>query len=81
MATFVGAEYLIANVLIAFKKISQQDTVTLEQLSEAGIYIQQKSLDEGVNAIFLSSSEQMVSAVYDFCDYFEFNSVSNSITM
>lgn len=80
MATFVGAEYIIANVLIALKRLNKRDMVTLEELSEAGIYIQKQSLiDENINAIFLSSSEQVASAIYDFSDYFEYDKESNSI--
>lgn len=79
MATFVGAEYIIANVLIALKKIGKRDSVTLDELSRAGIYIQQKSLNEDINAIFLSSSEQVASAIYDFSDYFEYDDHANSI--
>lgn len=79
MATFVGAEYIIANLLIALKKINKRDTVTLDELSEAGIYIQKQSISENINAIFLSSSEQVASAIYDFSDYFEFDRETNSI--
>lgn len=80
MATFVGAEYIIANVLIALKKFGKRDTVTLDELSEAGIFIQKNSLtDNGVDAIFLSSSEQVVTALYDFSDYFEYDRNTNSI--
>ena len=79
MATFVGAEYIIANVLIALKKIGKRDSITLDELSQAGFYIQQKSLNEDINAIFLSSSEQVASAIYDFSDYFEYDDANNSI--
>lgn len=80
MATFVGAEYIIANVLIALKRLNKRDMVTLEELSEAGIYIQKQSLiDVDIDAIFLSSSEQVASAIYDFSDYFEFDRESNAI--
>ena len=79
MATFVGAEYIIANLLIALKKINKRDTVTLDELSEAGIYIQKQSINENINAIFLSSSDQVASAIYDFSDYFEYDRETNSI--
>lgn len=81
MTTFVGAEYIIANVLIALKREYKEEMVTLEQLSEAGIYIQQQSLDKNINAIFLTSFEQVTSAIYDFSDYFEFDSVNNAIRL
>lgn len=79
MVTFVGAEYIIANLLIALKKISKRDMVTLDELSEAGIFIQTKSLSENVDAIFLYSSEQVASAIYNFSDYFEFDRELNAI--
>ncbi len=80
MATFVGAEYIIANILIALKKLNNRDTVTLDELSEAGIFIQQQSLYKNeIDAIFLSSSEQVVTALYDFSDYFEYDRETNSI--
>ncbi len=82
MATFVGAEYIIANILIALKKLSKRDFVTLDELSEAGIYIQKQSLiNEEIDAIFLSSSDQVASAIYDFSDYFEYDKENNSINI
>ncbi len=80
MTTFVGAEYIIANLLIAFKN-ENKNTISLSELSEAEIYIQQQSLSENLNAIFLISSEQVLSAIHDFSDYFCFNSESNSISI
>ena len=79
MATFVGAEYIIANILIALKKIGKRESVTLNELTEAGIYIQKQSLSEDINAIFLSSSDQVASAIYDFSDYFEYNKEEDAI--
>ena len=80
MATFVGAEYIIANVLIALKKFNKKDTITLDELSEAGIYIQKHSLSNNeIDAIFLSSSKQVVTALYDFSDYFEYDRENGSI--
>lgn len=79
MATFVGAEYIIANILIALKRLNKKDMVTLDELSEAGVFIQQQSLNEDINAIFLSSSDHMTSAIYDFSDYFDFDKETNSI--
>lgn len=74
MDTFVGAEYIIANMLIANKKQYNKDEISLEELNNAGVYIQRMSLAENVDAIFLSSSEQIASAMFDFSDYFEYNS-------
>ncbi len=79
MATFVGAEYIIANILIALKKLNKREAVTLDELNEAGIFIQKQSLSEDIDAIFLSSSEHVVSAIYDFSDYFSYDQKTNSI--
>ena len=80
MVTFVGAEYIIANVLIALKKINKKDMITLDELSEAGIYIKKHSLSNNeIDAIFLSSSEQVATALYDFSDYFEYDRKNKSI--
>ncbi len=80
MATFVGAEYIIANVLIALKKTNKKDVVTIDELSKAGVFIQKRSLSENeIDAIFLSSSEQVATALYDFSDYFEYDKDNNSI--
>lgn len=52
MATFVGAEYIIANLLIAMKKKHNRDSISLEELSSAGVYIQRQSAKEEIDAIF-----------------------------
>ena len=36
MATIVGAEYIIANVLIALKRLNKKESITLDELSKAG---------------------------------------------
>ena len=74
MATFVGAEYIIANLLIAMKKKHNRDSISLEELSSAGVYIQRQSAKEEIDAIFLSSTDQLSTAIFDFSDYFEYNS-------
>lgn len=79
MVTFVGAEYIIANLLIALKRINKRETVTLDELSEAGVYIREMSLSEDIDAIFLSSSEQVATAIYDFSDYFEYDRETDAI--
>lgn len=73
MATFVGAEYIIANLLIAMKKNHKKESISLEELSSAGVYIQKLSIVEGIDAIFLASSDQLSMAIFDFSDYFEFD--------
>ena len=74
MATFVGAEYIIANLLIAVKKKHNRDSISLGELSSAGVYIQRQSLEKDIDAIFLSSTDQLSTAIFDFSDYFEYDS-------
>lgn len=52
MATFVGAEYIIANLLIAVKKNHNRDSISLGELSSAGVYIQRQSLEKDIDAFF-----------------------------
>lgn len=75
-----ATEYIIANVLIALKRLNKKESITLDELSKAGIYIQKQSLvDDEIDAIFLSSLKQVVTALYDFSDYFEYNQSDDSI--
>lgn len=79
MATFVGAEYIIANLLIAMKKNHNRDSISLEELSSAGVYIQKQSLEKDIDAIFLSSTDQLSTALFDFSDYFEYDATQQEI--
>lgn len=79
MATFVGAEYIIANMLIAMKKTQNRESISLEELSKAGVDIQKWSAEKDLNAIFLSSTDQVSTAIYDFSDYFQFEAETQSI--
>ncbi|MDE7446791.1 MAG: hypothetical protein K2N15_13980 [Lachnospiraceae bacterium] len=79
MVTFVGAEYIIANSLIALKKAKNRTNISLGELNQLGIYIQQMSIENDVDAVFLVSQDQVTTAVYDFGDYFEYNAVEKLI--
>ena len=79
MFTFVGAEYIIANSLISLKKAKNQTNVSLSELNKLGFYIQQMSTKKEVDAVFLISQDQMVTAACDFPDYFEYNAAEKTI--
>lgn len=70
MSMFVGAEFLIASMLIE-KKRNGINFVSLDELATCGIYVQKMSVQEKLDAIFLTSKSQFYSAIYDFSDYFE----------
>lgn len=79
MVTFVGAEYIIANLLIAMKKTQNRSNISLGELNKLGIYLQKMSVEKDVDAVFLISQDQLTSAIYDFGDYFEYNETDKTV--
>lgn len=80
MTRFIGAEYLIACVLIEKKKIGYSG-ISLDALSEYGIYVQKMSLAEKLDTVFLTSKSQFCRAIHDFSDYYKaIVDVHNQIT-
>lgn len=73
MVTFVGAEYIIANSLIALKRERNRTTISLSELNELGIYMKKMSIEKDLDAVFLVSQDQLATALFDFSDYFEYN--------
>ena len=76
MNTFVGAEYVIANSLIALKK-KGIDYITFSKLREIGFEIQNLCNTNGVDAIILTFGDSISSAIYDFSDYFQYREVNS----
>lgn len=76
MTSFVGAEYVIATMLIrkAQKGISH---VSIDELGKCGIKVQHMANSEDVDAVFLTSKYQLFNAIYDFSDYFSCKFDSN----
>ena len=71
MDVFVGAEYLIANALIALKK-KGVDKIKVSILHSFGIEVQKLCLEKSIDAVFLLSKDSVTAAVYNFSDYFTF---------
>ena len=71
MDTFVGAEYVIANALIALSK-KGHDSITFSKLRTIGVQIQQYCNEQGIDAVILTSGDKISAAIYDFSDYFEY---------
>ena len=76
MTKFVGAEYLIASLLIEKGKEGNK-FITLEELSKCGVFMQRESVKEKVDAVFLVTKYQLCNAIYDFTDYFEYKLDNN----
>lgn len=71
MTNFVGAEYVIATMLIG-KARSGVSSVSINELSKYGIHIQHMANSEDLDAVFLTSKSQLFNAIYDFSDYFSY---------
>ena len=71
MDVFVGAEYLIANALIALKK-KGINKISVSLLHSFGIEVQQLCIEKSIDAVFLLSKDSVSAAVYNFSDYFTF---------
>lgn len=67
MTEFVGAEYLIARMLIE----KHEQEISTSELNRLGICVRRLSIEEGVGAVFLTSREEVYSAIYDYSDYFQ----------
>lgn len=79
MVTFVGAEYIIANLLIALKRKKNRTNISLKELNALGIFMQKMSIEKDVDAVFLTSQDQLTDALFDFSDYFNYNEVNKTI--
>lgn len=69
MTKFVGAEYVIACTLIDLKK-KGKDTISVSELFDYGIQMQNYSIEYGVDVVFLTAIPYVETAIYDFSDYF-----------
>ncbi len=67
MTEFVGAEYLIARMLIE----KHEREISTAELNRLGICVRRRSIEEGVGVVFLTSREEVYSAIYDYSDYFQ----------
>lgn len=67
MTEFVGAEYLIAKMLIE----KHEKTISTAELNRLGVCVRRLSIEEGIGVVFLTSREEVYSAVYDYSDYFQ----------
>ena len=70
MTKFVGAQYLLVNMLIEEKR-KGKNYVSFEKLGKCGIYVQEKFIEADMDVIFLTSKSQFMETIYDFSDYFE----------
>lgn len=69
MTIFVGAEYIIALMLIEKAKIGEQKN-SLSEFNNYSISVQKKANEQKIDVVFLTSKSQLFSAIYNFSDYF-----------
>lgn len=65
------AEYVIAVMLIKKAKIGVS-SVSIDELSKYGIYIQRMANLKKLDTVFLMSKPQLLNSIYDFSDYFSY---------
>ena len=71
MAIFVGAEYIIANALIALQR-KGIDKIHVSTLQTFGIMVQKLCIEKSVDAVVLLSKQYVNAAIYNFSDYFSY---------
>ena len=81
MTSFVGAEYIIAAMLIQNIKLGQ-NTLSFDELSRYGINLQKKANTRNIDVIFLTTKDQINNAIHNYLDYFNcsydvYNQVKN----
>ena len=69
MTSFVGAEYVIAGMLIQKIKLGQ-NFLPVEELSRYGINLQNKANARNIDIVFLTAKEQINNAIHNYSDYF-----------
>ena len=72
MDIFVGAEYVIANALIALSRQGVNE-ISFAKLRRIGWKLQELCNESRISAIILTSGNSLKDAVYDFSDYFEYD--------
>ena len=71
MGVSVGAEYIIANALIALNKKGIKQ-IKMSALQNFGIEVQKICIEQSVDAVFLYSKNNVSAAIYDYSDYFDY---------
>lgn len=69
MDIFIGAEYVIANALIALRQQGKHE-ISFNQLRRIGWKLQKLCNENQINAIIITSGYSIKNAVEDFPDYF-----------
>lgn len=73
MATFIGAEYLIANLFIEKAKRKLQEEVSIEEINVFSNYLQKKANSSNIDIVFLTSYYQICHSICDYLEYFTFD--------
>ena len=79
MTTLVGAEYIIANILIAENRNNHNNSISMERMLLAISYIQNLAKERDIAAEFCVSYPDLMQAIDSFSDYFTFENQIISI--
>ena len=69
---FVGAEYVIANALIALEGIKKDPCISVSKIRSIGVQLQQFCNKNNIGAVIMTSGLHISNAIENFSDYFEY---------
>lgn len=71
MCTFIKMEYLVANALVELYERKSIDKISLNEIKEYGIKVEEELINNKIHAILLYSSEYIKEFLEDCSDWFE----------
>ncbi len=71
MCTFIKMEYLVANALVELYERKSIDRISLNEIKEYGIKVEEELINNKIHAILLYSSDYTKEFLEDCSDWFE----------
>ena len=71
--TYIGTEYIIAHLLIAFSKVNKYFVTTKDLFAFEHCLWEKSKLSSGINIVPLFSAIRLTNALWDYSDYFSYN--------
>lgn len=71
MCTFIKMEYLVANALVELYERKSIDKISLNEIKEYGIKVEEELINNKIHAILLYSSDYTKEFLEDCSDWFE----------
>ena len=71
MCTFIKMEYLVANALVELYDRKQIDKITIQEIKDYGIKVEETLVSNNIRAILLYSNEYTKEFLEDYSEFFE----------